>query len=235
MKAPGVDLFDDPAWVNAAPITDPIQPRRATGVAVGAAILVGLVLGYLGWSLPVLGGSLVIPTLIVFAIGAVIAAGASILLLARPYRRDLRVFTLAVVAFTLVASVWTFQFSLAASVAWDSGATHQAQLALAQVSRGPKNANGVPLNPCLNISTGSIGPLNSPYRECAISTREGHFVLFSAIGVTPFRGLGYTDVGAATFPDECSKHLIGEWWMFVAFPNKGLGPCPIGYQAHGGP
>jgi hypothetical protein len=66
-----------------------------------------------------------------------------------------------------------------------------------------------------------------------VSSWEGHIVLYFALGAVPVRGIGYTDVGAAAFPDECSRHLVGRWWMFVG-DGGGGGPCPFGYRFHGG-
>jgi hypothetical protein len=196
-------------------------------LALTAAIvmLVAIVLGYLGWVLPSPGGSLVVPTLIVFGIGC--AAGIACWIIAGSW-----VTAVAVVGVTVLASVWTFSFSLPASVAWDSNATSQAQTALQQLASSPRNQYGVPLRPCSTRTTGSVGPIGAPYRQCSVSTPEGHFVIFTAGGLTG-RGLGYTDVGAATFPDQCSRHLTGEWWMFTR-DSSGTSGCPIGYQFHGG-
>jgi len=57
--------------------------------------------------------------------------------------------------------------------------------------------------------------------------------MFTATG-GPTLGLGYTNLGGAAFPDECSRHLTGEWWMFAG-TTSGTGDCPIGYQFNGGP
>jgi len=186
---------------------------------------VAIVLGYLGWVLPSPGGSLVVPTLIVFGIGC--AAGIACWIIPGSWAT-----AVAVLGVTVLASVWTFSFSLPASMAWDSNATSQAQTALQQLASAPRNQYGVPLRPCSTMVTGSIGPIGAPYRQCPVSTPEGHFVIFTTAGLTG-RGLGYTDVGAATFPDECSRHLTGEWWMFTQ-DSSGAGGCPIGYQFHGG-
>lgn len=196
-------------------------------VAFAPAIvtLVAIGLGYLGWVLPSPGGSLVAPTLVVFGIGCV--AGIVCWIIIGSWAT-----TIAVFGITVVASVWTFSFSLPASVAWDSNATSQAQSALQHLASSPRNRYEVPLRPCSTIVTGSVGPIAAPYQECAVSTPEGHFVIFTSAEL-PDRGLGYTDIGAATFPDECSRHLTGEWWMFTR-DSSGTGGCPIGYQFHGG-
>lgn len=188
-------------------------------------IATALALGYLGWVLPTAGGSLVLPTLVVLGIGVVASVAWWFT------AHDLIVVSLTVVI-TMTASVWTFAFSLPASVAWDSGATSQAQAILARLDSSPEKVNGVvPPQPCSTIAIGTIGPISAPYRQCPVFTPVGHIVIFMAEGQTS-RGLGYTDRPAATFLDECVRHLVGQWWMFTA-ETSGTGDCPVGYRFHG--
>lgn len=205
--------------------TDVSRLRLSVALTVAIVALVAIFLGYMGWVLPSPGGSLAVPTLIVSGIGCAVGVACWII-------TGRRAAAVAVLAITAAASVWTFAFSLPASVAWDSNATSQAQTALQELASSPRNQYGVPLRPCSTTITGSVGPIGAPYRECAVSTPEGHFVIFTPAGQTG-RGLGYTDTGAATFPDECSRHLTGEWWMFTR-DSSGTGGCPVGYQFHGG-
>ncbi len=198
-------------------------PRLVTATIL---VAIAIVLGYLGWVLPSPGGSLVFPTLIVFGSGC--ASGIVYWIITGG-----RATAVTVAAITVTASVWTFAYSLPTSVAWDSSATSQAQAALLQLSSSPRSHYGIPLHPCSTKLIGRVGPINAPYRECAVSTPEGHFVLFTVAGQNA-RGVGYTDRGAATFLDECSRHLTGEWWMFTR-STSGTGDCPIGYQFNGGP
>jgi hypothetical protein len=198
--------------------------RGGKSLAIVGAVLVGLVLGYLGWVLPVPGGSVIVPTLVVAGIGALTACLGAIFAL-HPTHRSLWVFCGMVVGFTIAASVWTYQFAIPASVAWDGNAVPQARLALARV--------GGSLQPhCSTIRDGSIGSIQPPYIECATSNPRAHFVIYRA-GPDSKGGLGYTDRGAATFPDECSRHLIGPWWMFTR-DTDGMGSCPVGYRFQGG-
>jgi hypothetical protein len=140
-------------------------------------------------------------------------------------------FSAAAAVCTVLACVWTFQFSLPAHLEWNSGATNQAQQTLVHLSRLPRGPDGARSEPCTMVSTGSIGPLSAPYKECAEYTFAGHFVTYDSVQ-SPEHGLGYTDVGAATFQDECSRHLVGEWWMYSPEEN-GVGACPFGYHFHG--
>jgi hypothetical protein len=211
--------------------------RRALWLAVPAAIGVGVLLGWLGWALLVPGESLVIPSLLVLGTGAVVALSSGIFGMRRPLRRWIRVFAKATVACSIAAAIWTFQFALPSSIAWDSGVTARAQAVLADLSVSARTHHGVaPLEPCSIHRSGSVGPLNAPYKECAIWTTEGHFVTFTTLGPRTARGLGFTNAGAPTFPDECARHLVGQWWMFTEPPNSSVSPggCPIGYHFQGG-
>jgi len=199
--------------------------RLPAALSTAITTLAAIVLGYLGWVLPGPGGSLAVPTLIVAGIGC--ATGIACWMITGS-----RATAVAILGVTVLASVWTFAFSLPASLLWSPDATAQATTALQQITSSPRNQFGVPLQPCSTMTTGSVGPIDAPYRHCAVSTPEGHFVIFTSAGLTG-RGLGYTDIGAATFPNECSRHLTGNWWMFTA-DSSGTGGCPIGYQFHGG-
>jgi hypothetical protein len=189
-------------------------------------------LGFLGWLLPTPGGSLLVPTSIVFGIGVVISLLAWALGSLGVKRRLFMSFSVVVAAFTVLACVWTFQFSLPAHLEWDSGATNQAQQTLVHLSHLPRGPDGARSEPCTLVSTGSVGALSAPYTECAVYTFAGHFVTYDSVQ-SPGHGLGYTDAGAATFPDECSRHLVDQWWMYAP-DGGGLGACPIGYRFHGG-
>ena len=218
--------------------TKAVSSRRQAVLASVAVIVVALVLGYLGWILPVPGGSLVVPALIVLGVGVGVALVGWVAASFRPLQAWRWIFAVGVGVVAVLASVWTFSFSLPASLAWDSGATAQAQAALASLQPSARAHGGVaPLQPCTFHGTGRIGPLDAPYLECAIWTPEGHFVTFKASGSGPARGIGFTDAGARTFPDACTRHLFGEWWMFTesADTDGDPGSCPIGYQFQGAP
>lgn len=74
--------------------------------------------------------------------------------------------------------------------------------------------------------------MEAPYRLCALSTREGSGVSFTATG-GQVRGLADTTLGGAMFPDECARQLTERWWMFTG-TTSGTGDCPIGYRFYGG-
>jgi hypothetical protein len=200
-------------------------------LAVAAALVVGIALGYLGWALPVPGGSILIPTLIVLGVGLSLSVLIFVFAL-HPNRSYLWIAFVLVSVFTVAASFWTYEFSIPASVAWDLGATRQAESALLRVTTAPKNGNGVPLQHCWTIRSGSVGSIIAPFVECAISTFVARDVFFSA-KVNSKGGLTYTNRAGATFEDECARHLVGKWWMYST-KTDGMGSCPFGYQFHGG-
>ncbi len=199
------------------------------GIAIAA-----LLLGFLGWTLPSVGGTLVVPTLVVFGTGALLAVAA--LVVGRHWHQRLRLNGLAmgVALVTILASVWTLEFSLPAAL-WFSNATSQAQAALAPLRAAALDHQGVaPGQGCSSHTAGSIGPLNAPYEECPIWTPEGHFVIFAPVGVQG-GGLGFTNAGASTFPDKCVRQLTGPWWMFTnADLDNPASPCHFGYKFQGG-
>jgi hypothetical protein len=231
---------DWPTVIRMTTVFDQIEESKLRSTEEGGgkrvrpligAIVVGLALGYLGWVLPTPGGSVLIPTLVVAGVGVLVALVAGVFAL-HPHLRSLRVFCAGVLVLTIAASIWTYAFSLPASIAWDASATHQAQFVLARITAEPKTVNDIPRQACWTLRQGSVGSLPAPYRACGVSTPEGHFVIFTALGRSE-GGLGYTDRGAATFPDACSRHLTGKWWAFSTDTN-GEGGCPVGYRFLGG-
>jgi hypothetical protein len=203
--------------------------RRRLG-ALPAAAAIGAVLWFIGWNIPTVGGSVLAPALVVLAIGAVIAAVSLVAAYWRPMYTGLWVFALSVLVLAVVASWWTLDLALPARMAWSVSATNVAEHALSQLRHEPGFRHGVaPAHGCTEVVTGSIGPLPAPYSECPVSTNEGHFVTFSA---GP-GGLAYTNIGVATFEDQCYRHLEGPWWMYTRESSVG-GTCPFGYRFRGG-
>jgi hypothetical protein len=117
----------------------------------------------------------------------------------------------------------------------DSAPTRSTKAILFRLNHGDLGET-VPVHPCRLVRSGGIGPLNAPYKVCAISTAEGHFVNFIAIGRTPEQGITYTDRGPATFLDECYMHITGRWWEFRAADlSNPSAPCSGPWHFHGGP
>lgn len=245
MRKQEVDLFDDPPWPTDAPSapTSARSARPATRtslvVAAVAGCVAGVVLGCLGWLLPSPGGSLVAPTLVVAGVGVAIAVLGAVLAFLAPRRAELVVFACVVLLLTPLASVWTFQLSLPARMAWDSSATPRAGAIFSALTHGDVKRM-VPSQLCADVQTGSIGPLDAPYRECAWSTVGGDHrgVTFTKLDPSSKvrNGVSFTDLGPRTFLDECYRHLVGSWYMFTSADLAAPGSlCPFGYKFHGGP
>lgn len=202
-------------------------------IEITTIFIVALLLGCLGWFLPSVGGSLLKPTLIVMGVGVILfTIGASASAKLGHTSQGFKILLPGIAAVTILAGIWTFQFSLAARI-WTSNATTQVQSIFTQLEHSPNNHNGLVLDtPCAEHDVGNVGPLSAPYRECATWTPQGHFVTFTTKHSI---GLGYTDSGAATFPDQCVHHLEGSWWMFAESDDAGdPGQCPFGYRFQGG-
>jgi hypothetical protein len=215
--------------------TIPSSRRRRRLAAVSAVAVLALVLFYMGWALPSVGGSLVLPALIVLGTGAASALVAGLIARASLHRTELKVLVMSMVVVAIVAAIWTFQFALPFAV-WSSRATAQAQAALSQAERSPRGILETdPGQPCVVHTSGSVGPLAAPYSECASWTPEGRFVTFDRTG-SQSGGLGYALPDADNpFPDECVRHLYGNWYMFtISSDANDPGSCPIGYQFQGG-
>lgn len=240
MRRQGVDLFDGAPWSTGAPaVRRSARPasRKSRFVAAVAGALVGVALGCLGWFLPSPGGSLVTPTLVVGGVGAAIAVLGALFAFLAPRRVEPAVFACTVLLVTLMASAWTFQLSLPARMALDSSATQRAGAIFSEVNHADVELT-MPNEPCTDITTGSIGPLDAPYRACTWSAGRDHGVTFTKLDPSSkvSRGISFTDLGPPTFLDECYRHLVGPWYMFRSADLAGSSPlCPVGYEFHGGP
>jgi hypothetical protein len=112
-----VGAIDDPVW--ALPMPPPVEksptpiPRAERRFMVGAIALVPILLGCLGWMLPSVGGSVVIPAAIVFGTGLLIVIIATAVAMDRPRWRP---FAIGAVIATVLMSIWTFEFSLSMQI-----------------------------------------------------------------------------------------------------------------------
>ena len=218
-----IGAIDDPVW--ALPALPPVERMDASKnrterrLMIAAIALVPLLLGYLGWILPSVGGSVVIPTLIVFGIGLLIVIIGCAVAMDRPRWKP---FAIGAVIATVLASIWTFQFSLALQIQF-SNATAQAKAAL---QRSYSSQDGIPV--CTVQASGSLGPLSAPYRECV----SGQMVTFNPVGNQTAR-LIYADNGSVDLQDACVRPLMGGWTMFTALSDAAA--CPNGYKFIPGP
>jgi hypothetical protein len=215
----------------------PGSAQSTRWAALVAAVVVGIALGALGTALVIPGQSLAVPTAKVAAVGGGIVLVSWVVASFRARRQAGWIFAVGTAVVTVLACLWTFEFALPAAIEW-SNATAQAQEAFNRLERSPLNVHGtVPPRPCGVHTTGSVGPLVAPYKECAVWTPVGHAVTFVADSPNAPEGLVYTDRPAAFFADQCARHLVGNWWMFAPSTdsNGDPGSCYFGYQFHGGP
>jgi hypothetical protein len=208
-------------------------------VAVTAAAALGLVLASVGWTLVEPGASLMRPTVTVLGAGAVVVLVAWVAACFAVRTRWLWTFAVTAAAATALAGAWTFYVVLPASVVLDPAATSQARSALAQAAAHQDARGIVRSTRCTSHGTAGIGPLAAPYHQCTIWTPLAHLVLFEAWGPGRSGGLGYiasARPGVTTFPDQCVRHLVGNWWAFGDPSDAGGDPgqCPIGYRFEGG-
>lgn len=214
----------------------PGSAPRARWSAAVVAVVVGLGLGALGTVLVTPGQSLAVPTAWVAGIGGALVLGSWVVASFRAGRQAGWILAVSTAAVTVLAAVWTFEFALPTAIEW-SDATVQAQNALSLIQHSPQNHNGtVPPQPCVVHTTGSVGPLSAPYKECAIWTPVGHLVSFIAASPSAQGGLVYTNRPSTSFQDECVRHLVGAWWMFAPSTNANGNPgsCYFGYRFSGG-
>ena len=101
-----------------AELDNPEHPgpiRRRSIVAIVLSVVVGMVLGYLGWVLPSPGGSLVVPTLNVLGVGLALAGCSWIVACFTPRRRGLWIFAVATGILSLLAAACVDVLVLVAS------------------------------------------------------------------------------------------------------------------------
>jgi len=229
--------------VQIAEATTPTDTERLPGstptaraAAAATVVVIGLLLGTLGTVLVTPGHSLAVPTAIVAAVGGVIVLVAWVVASFRAARQAGWILAVGTAVVTLLACVWTFEFAIPAAVEW-SNATAQAQDALVRLQHSSQNVHGtVPAQSCTVHTSGSVGPLGAPYKECAVWTAVGHAVTFFPSSPNASGGLMYTDRPLVFFADECTRHLVGSWWMFAPSTDSGGDPgsCYFGYRFHGG-
>lgn len=186
-------------------------------IPVATSVLAGL----LGWLLVRPGSSVLVPTAEV-AVLAILPFVIGMAALSFSDNRQLhRLFIGLFGVLGPMAIAWTFFGVLPASVIWNSSGPQLAATATTGSNGG-----------CRLVTSGSIGLIDAPYNVCVTTFNGGTGVRFAAAdGKSGYVYLTATS-SSGWFPDECSRHLIGKWWMFGS--SDGIGDCPFGYQFHGG-
>jgi hypothetical protein len=201
------------------------RSRGPAMLAGAAAVVFGVFEGFVGFVCAAPGSSLATTCALVAALGLVGLGLGWAVLWRRGHRDGFRVFAVGTVALSIAAVWWTWAFALPAALQWDTSATPRAQTAL----RGIGDDKSV----CTNVLSGSIGPLAAPYQQCAINGPPGSTVEYLVLSgdrpLSPYRGLIFSEAPESTFSDECTRHLVGDWYAFSGDP-AGL----IGYSCRGG-
>ena len=202
--------------------------QRVLGAAIVAgltAALLGLFEGFVGFTSVTPGASLATTCALVATMGLIALTSGWVLLRRQRHSVPVRVFVVGTVLFGAAAVWWTWSFAMPTAMRWDPGATSRAQAAL----RGIGEDRSV----CASVRTGVIGPLEAPYRQCAINGPPGSTVEYLVLSgeqvASPSRGLVHSDAPETTFSGECPRHLVGDWYAVTSDPS-GL----IGYTCRGG-
>jgi len=123
-----------------------------------------------------------------------------------------RVFFVSMLVVGFLATWWAWAFAMPAAMAWDSGATPNA---LAAMRDAPEGKTG-----CVQVSSGSVGPLSAPYQRCASTYGVEYYASASDPGTAG--GLLFQQ-GTTLPPDQCLRHLVGNWYAFTEDPAGATG------------
>jgi hypothetical protein len=212
-----------------APIRDDhLQGSRRRNRTRQAAVLFALVVAALSagsssWLIERPGDTLFFP--MALDVGIFLLFAVAGLLMWRPWLEQSggSGYAIALPVVGIACLLWTYFGVLPASVTFDSSATNVARHDVAVKAQG-----------CQLIERGSVGFLRAPYKICTYVIPRASKVSFS----TPdfVRGYAYVtgQVGVGWFPDQCSRHLFGNWWAFFNDAVSTTFGCPFGYANHGG-
>ena len=182
--------------------------------AVALAVIMGVVELAVGWRLPVPGGSLVVPTIVVGVIAVAFTGMGWIILSVFHVRSAQLTFVVLSIVVGIAATWFTYAFSWPVQMSRDSGATPNAEAALVGV---PPNTSR-----CTIITTGAVGPLRAPYRRCATNSPHPGSVVFYYAQTDPGTGIAsgivFNEGPVNDLSDQCVRHLVGEWYAFTSDP-----------------
>jgi hypothetical protein len=197
------------------------EDRRVVLLVVTIPIVISILGGLIGWLLVQPGRSVLVPSAEVAVLVTLPFVIGMAILSFSDNRQLHRLFLGLFAVLGPMAIAWTFFGVLPASVVWNSSGP---QLA-ATAATGPNGG-------CRLVTSGSVGLVDAPYNVCVNTFNGETGVTFAEANSKS----GYVYLTATSssgwFPDECSRHLIGNWWAFGSF--DGTASCPFGYQGHGG-
>jgi hypothetical protein len=197
-----------------------VNPLMAAFAGIIAADLAS---SFISWQIVQPGISLFGPTALTIVIMGFTALSSYFVLRKRQSRKAQRTLGSFVVVLCLLPPIWTYFGVLQVSIFLDSSATRTAQELIASKS-----------TTCNIVPIGSVGRLRAPYEVCATDyPGYGYRVNFSTLD--NIRGYAYIKgrSNVSWFPDQCAKHLSGNWWVFNISINAANGSCPMGLPVNG--
>lgn len=196
-------------------------PRKLALYA--ALVVVALIAGVSSWLIVKPGNTLLWPMAVDAFIVTLFGVVCRFVLLPRSSRLIRNGYTIAFLGFGVASLLWTYFGVLPVSVAFDSSG---AKIARLEVARGAQG--------CQLIEQGSVGLLRAPYKICTDVIPGASRVEFATPDL--YRGYAYVTgrYGGSWFPDQCARHVVGNWWAFFNDAASTVNGCPFGYSAHGG-
>ena len=196
------------------------EDKRVAILTVSIPIAISIAAGLLGWLLVAPGRSLLVPTVEVALLVVLATVLGTVVLSFSDNRRLRRLFIVRFAVLGSMAIAWTYFGVLPASVVWNSSGPVLAAKALQRSTSG-----------CQLMTTGSVGLITAPYKECVNTFNGAVAIRFARVDMN----MGYVYLTATKssgwFPDECSRHLVGNWWAYsVPAPSAA---CPVGYTLSG--
>lgn len=195
------------------------QEYPVLGVSVVALVAGGIA----SWPLIQPGQSLIWPIVLDVLVYFAIAAGFRLLMKVAHVRTYSRRSPKIIVFIAVFGILWTYFGALPASVIFDTAAVGTAHYEVALPGTGP----------CRLVQHGSVGKLSAPYKICTRIDGRNSIVEFA----TPNLSRGYAYIMGPSwvswFPDECARHLFGNWWAFHINPYTAVPGCPFGYGGQG--
>jgi hypothetical protein len=193
--------------------------RRALRQGIAATTCADLALGWYSWLTVQPGISLLGPMVLdTVTMGLALVTWYYVLKKFGGWRYHVTLW-LALITLCAAPLIWTYFGVLQISIGWDSAATRTAQELISSDS-----------TTCHVANVGSVGLLRAPYEVCAVNyPGYGYEVKFSTMD----KDRGYAFIQGRTdvswFPNQCARHLYGNWWAFNVSVNATTGSCPTGF------
>jgi hypothetical protein len=197
--------------------------KRHEYPVLGVSALALVIAGIASWPLIQPGQSLFWPVVLDVLVFFAIAAGFRMSMKLARVRTYSRRSSKIILFIAVIGILWTYFGALPVSVIFDTAAVRTAHYEVALAGTGP----------CRLVQHGSVGKLSAPYKICTRINGGDSVVEFA----TPDLSMGYAYItvhlGGSWFPDECARHLFGNWWAFHINRYTSVPGCPLGYGGQG--